>query len=173
MERSKLLTLLWQFQNRDGYISQQTITEISQKFKVSKIEIEGLVSFYHFFHQHPTGKYIVYLNNSIISKQKGFYEVKAAFEKETGCTFGNHCENSNLFALYETSCIGLSDQETAALINFYPFTNLNPQKVKKIITDLKAGIDIKKIADDPTSKIQFTPEKDKTVFFRPYKKGDI
>jgi [NiFe] hydrogenase diaphorase moiety large subunit len=171
MERSRLLTRLWEFQNKFGFISDNAISEITQKLRVSKIEIEGVISFYHFFHRQPTGKYIIYLNNSIVSEFKGFEQVKIAFEKETGCTFGKYCENP-LFSLFETSCIGLSDQETAALINFFPFTNLTPNKVKFIINHLKNGTDLKEIADNPTSKIQYTPAKEKTIFFRNYTLGN-
>jgi len=170
MKRSGLLNLLWEFQNDFGYIPDNTISEIAQKLKVSKIEIEGVVSFYHFFHRQPTGKYIVYLNNSIISEFKGFAEIKTAFEKETGCVFGSY-ENNSMFSLFETSCIGLSDQEPAVLINFKPFTNLTPKKVATIINKLKLGANLNSIADDPTSKIQFTPPEDKTIFFRHYEQG--
>ena len=54
MERSRLLTRLWEFQNNNGFISDKAILEISQELRVSKIEIEGVVSFYHFFHRQPT-----------------------------------------------------------------------------------------------------------------------
>ena len=77
MKRSRLLTRLWEFQDEHGFISDNAISEISQKLHVSKIEIEGVISFYHFFHRQPTGKYIIYLNNSIISEFKGFAEVKS------------------------------------------------------------------------------------------------
>lgn len=170
MKRSRLLTHLWEFQNRYGFISNEAISEIAQRLRVSKIEIEGVISFYHFFHRQPTGKYIVYLNNSIISEFKGFNEIKAAFEKETGCTFGCYDQNP-LFSLFETSCIGLSDQEPAALINFYPFTNLTPERVKEIVKELRLGTCLKTICDNPTSTIQFTPPENKTVFFREYKLG--
>ncbi len=170
MKRSRLLTRLWEFQNKFGFISDNAISEIAQKLRVSKIEIEGVISFYHFFHRQPTGKYIIYLNNSIISEFKNFEEVKVSFEKETGCTFGKYSENP-LFSLFETSCIGLSDQESAALINFYPFTNLSPKKVKRIINHLKNGKDLSEIADNPSSVIQYTPDQEKTVFFRNYVSG--
>jgi [NiFe] hydrogenase diaphorase moiety large subunit len=170
MNRSRLLTCLWEFQNKDGYISDKAISEIAQRLKVSNIEIEGVISFYHFFHRQPTGKYIVYLNNSIISEFKGFKEIKAAFEKETGCTFGCYDQHP-LFSLFETSCIGLSDQEPAALINFLPFTNLTPERVKGIVKELKNGTCLKTICDNPTSTIQFTPPENKTVFFRKYHLG--
>lgn len=171
MKRSRLLTRLWEFQNKYGFIPDVAISEIAQKLRVSKIEIEGVVSFYHFFHRQPTGKYIIYLSNSIISEFKGFNAVKTAFEKETGCTF-NVYNKHPLFSLFETSCIGLSDQEPAALINFYPFTNLTPKKVTKIIQDLKNGIQVASIANNPTSKIQFTPSEEKKVFFRDYQLGN-
>ena len=49
MERKDLLNKLWEFQNTYGYISKNAIQEIAQKLKVSKIEIEGVITFYHFF----------------------------------------------------------------------------------------------------------------------------
>jgi len=171
MKRSRLLSRLWEFQNKYGYIPDNAISEIAQKLRVSKIEIEGVISFYHFFHRKPTGKYIVYLNNSIISELNGFKEIKAAFEKETGCTFGKHDDNP-LFSLFETSCIGLSDQEPAALINFHPFTNLTPQKVKDIVNQLKNYVKLESISNNPTSKIQYKPSEDKTIFFRNYTIGN-
>ena len=171
MERTRLLTHLWEFQNSAGFISDSAILEIAQKLKVSKIEIEGVVSFYHFFHRKSTGKFIIYLNNSITSEFKGFLEVKAAFEKETGCTFGCYDQNP-LFSLFETSCIGLNDQEPAGLINFHPFTNLTPDNVKTIIQQLKNGSCLKTISSNPLSKIQYTPPEDKTVFFRNYVIGN-
>ncbi len=171
MKRSRLLTRLWEFQNKYGYIPDVAISEIAQKLRVSKIEIEGVISFYHFFHRQPTGKYIIYLSNSIISEFKGFNKIKTAFEKETGCTFGVYNQHP-LFSLFETSCIGLSDQEPAALINFYPFTNLTEKKVASIIQDLKNGIQVNSIANKPASKIQFIPSEEKKVFFRDYHLGN-
>ena len=171
MNRTDLLNELWEFQNKYGYIPNSAINEIAQSLKISTLEVKGVISFYHFFHSKPTGKYIIYLNNSIISELKGFQQIKAAFEKETGCTFNEYSQNS-LFSLFETSCIGLNDQEPAALINFQPFTNLTVKKVKKIILDLKNGVNPKDISSNVTSKIQYTPTIDKTVFFRDYKTGN-
>ena len=76
-----------------------------------------------------------------------------------------------LFGLFETPCIGLSDQETSALINFNAFTVLTPIKVKKIITKLKQGESIQSISKIPKNNIQYTPEDDKTVFFKKYIPG--
>ena len=169
MDRTHLLNKLWEYQHQFGYISDEAVSEISKKLNVSNIEIESVISFYHFFHKQPTGKHTIYLNNSIISELKGFEEVKTTFEKETGATF-NEPGNEN-FSLFETSCIGLNDQEPAALINFYPFSDLTPKKVKLIIQKIKNGEDIKNFASKTKSKIQYTPKDDKSIIFRPYQMG--
>ena len=151
MDRTHLLNKLWEYQHQFGFISDEAVSEISKKLNVSNIEIESVISFYHFFHKKPTGKHTIYLNNSIISDMKGFDAVKNAFEKETGCNFEEY--GSNEFTLFETSCIGMSDQEPAALINFQPFTNLTPKKVKIIINKIRNGEDVKAFANKTISKI--------------------
>jgi [NiFe] hydrogenase diaphorase moiety large subunit len=168
MDRTHLLNQLWEYQHKFGHISDESVSEISKRLNVSDVEVESVISFYHFFHKEPTGKHTIYLNNSIISDMKGFDAVKTTFEKETGCYFEEY--GSDEFTLFETSCVGMSDQEPAALINFQPFTNLTPKKVKIIIERIKNGEDVKKFASKTISKIQYTP-KDKTIIFRDYELG--
>ncbi|WP_298288351.1 NAD(P)H-dependent oxidoreductase subunit E [uncultured Lutibacter sp.] len=169
MDRTQLLNKLWEYQHEFGYISKNAISKISKSLQVSNIEIESVISFYHFFHKQPTGKNIIYLNNNIISELKGFEDIKTTFEKETGCNFNE--QGNDEFSLFETSCIGLNDQEPAALINFLPFTDLTPKKVKLIIQKIKNGENLKDFASKTKSKIQYTPKEDKTVLFRPYIMG--
>lgn len=164
------MSVLWDIQKKRRHISKDDITKISKEFNISRIELEGVISFYHFYHFKDAGKYTIYLNNAIISKHKDFEQVKKAFESEIGVKTG-HVTKDSLFGLFETSCIGLSDQETSALINFHAFTNLTPEKVKTIITKLRAGEDLETISDYPKDNIQYTPQLDKTIFFKPYNKG--
>jgi [NiFe] hydrogenase diaphorase moiety large subunit len=169
MDRTDLLNKLWEYQHTFGFISDKAVSEISQLLNVSKIEIESVISFYHFYHKTPTGKHTIYLNNSIISDLKGFEDIKTTFEKETGCTFNE--QGNEKFSLFETSCIGLSDQEPAALINFQPFTDLTPKKVKLIIQKIKNGENLKGFASKTISKIQYIPKEDKAIIFKPYEIG--
>ena len=169
MDRTHLLNKLWKYQLEFGYISDQAISKISKQLKVSNIEVESVISFYHFFQKKPTGKHIIYLNNSIISEIKGFEDVKIAFEKETGCTFNE--QGNDQFSLFDTSCIGMSDQEPAALIDYQPFTDLTPKKVKLILDKIRNGENAKDFKSKTKSKIHYTPEDDKAIMFRPYEMG--
>jgi [NiFe] hydrogenase diaphorase moiety large subunit len=170
MNRTKTLESLWTFQNEHGYLTDEFVQKLSKQLGISEIELEGVISFYHFFHRKPAGEYTIYLNNSIVSECKGFNRVKEAFERETGTFFG-HVDPSGKFGLFETACIGLSDQEPAALINFHPVTNLTTLKVKKIISAIKRGEPLETISDKIENHLRFIPGEDKTIFMRDYHPG--
>lgn len=172
LQRSTLLNQLWDIQTQHGYIRDHDVEALAEQLQTSKMDIEGVISFYHFFHRQSVGKFVVYLNNSIVSDFKGFERVKNAFEQNTGTHF-NAESNSTEFSLFETPCIGLSDQEPAALINFYPFTHLNSLKVKEIIAKLKNGANPADICDEIPDNIRFVPEEDRAVIFYPYEGGRV
>jgi [NiFe] hydrogenase diaphorase moiety large subunit len=168
--KSSLMNVLWDIQRKRRYISHDDMTKIAIEFNISRMELEGVISFYHFYHRKHAGKYTIYLNNSIISKHKDYYLVKKAFENELGIGFGMVTEDK-MFGLFETPCIGLSDQESSALINFNAFTNLTPIKVKNILNKLKQGESLLAISELPKNNIQYTPKSDRTVFFKNYIPG--
>ena len=168
---ARLLSELWHYQRQDRYISADTIRVLARKHHVSEIEIHGVASFYHFFHLKPAGKHTIYLNTSIISEFRGYERIKNAFEQATGARMGS-TDISGTFGLYPSACIGLSDQEPAALIDFYPFTNLNVVRVKEIIQQIRDGIHPAEISDHPADNIRFTPSNGKSVFFAPYARGN-
>ena len=169
--RSRLLSELWHYQRMDRHISRQAIRLLARKHQVSEIEIEGVASFYHFFHLKPAGKHIIYLNTSVISELRGYERIRDAFEEATGARLGG-TDVTGTFGIYPTACIGLSDQEPAALIDFHPFTNLNVLKVKEIVNQLRDGMTPAEICDHPLPNIRYLPPNDRTVFFAPYRRGE-
>lgn len=168
-DRSQLMGVLWDIQRKKRCIEPEDITKISQHFEMSKTELEGVISFYHFYHFKDVGKYTIYLNKSIVSEYSGLKEIKEAFEEILGIKVGKVTQD-NMFGLFETECIGLSDQEPACLINFKPFVNLNRQRVFEIINQIKSGKNPSEICDNPRSIIQYKPIPERTVFFKPYTK---
>ena len=135
---TRLMDILIDTQSEFGYIPPPIVVQISRMLNISIVDIEQTLSFYHFFSTKPTGKYTIYLNNSVIANMMGREEVARTLEREAGCKFGE-VSADGLIGLFSTSCIGMSDQEPAALINGKVFTRLTPFRVKEIIRDLKAG----------------------------------
>lgn len=168
--RIHLLDRLWAFQRRSGYIRDADIQACADWLGISAIEVEGVASFYHFFHRQPAGAIQIYLDNSIVAEHAGFEDIKTAFERATGAKTGG-IDPTGRFGLFVTPCIGLSDQQPAALIGFQPFTRLTPEKVERIVRELACGVAPDQICDTVDSNIRYTPPDGRTVFFRDYEPG--
>lgn len=131
-----MMDILIDIQSEFGYISAESVSLIAHGLQMSEVDVEQTISFYHFFSMKPTGKYSIYLNNSAVAQMMGREEVAETFEKEAGIHFGEVTPDG-LIGLYETACIGMNDQEPAALINNQVFTKLTPFRVKELIRDIK------------------------------------
>ena len=144
-DTSMMLDIIRDVQKELGCVSDEAAAGIADSLGVSKVDVDGIVSFYHFFSKKPRGKYTVYLNNSAVAVMKGRDAVAKAFEQAAGCSFGVTTFDG-LIGLYDTSDIGMNDQEPAALINGVVFTNLTPDKAKDLVFQMKAGKDVRAMA---------------------------
>lgn len=169
-QRAQLLDALWFYQDKYGFIPNDAVTDLARQLAVARVEIEGVLSFYHFFRDRYCGKHQIYLNKSILSEFAGFSKIREAFETAIGARLGE-VDPTGTFGLFETACIGLSDQEPAALIDLYPFVKLTPQKVHRIIQQLKAGQSPADICDQPATNLHYFPADDRAIFFRNYTPG--
>lgn len=134
----RMMDILLKVQAEFGCVSDEAVTIIASTLHISEVDVVQTRSFYHFFTSEPVGKYAIYLNNSVVSCMKGMADVADEFEKQTGIKFGNKTPDG-LIGLYYTACIGMNDQEPAALINSVVFTELTRDKVRKLVSDMRAG----------------------------------
>ena len=137
-DRGRLLDMALYIQERESFVSPAAVHALAIGLNISHADVERTVSFYHFLSLEPLAKFNIYLNDSVLSQMMGFDEVKREFESEVGISFGG-IDANGFFGLFTTSCIGMSDQEPAALINGHVFTELTPFRVREIVRHLRAG----------------------------------
>ncbi|HOV11950.1 MAG TPA: NAD(P)H-dependent oxidoreductase subunit E [Bacteroidales bacterium] len=134
----RLMDILSCVQSEFGCVSVEAVGVIAEQLHISEVDVIQTRSFYHFYTCRPVGKYAVYLNNSVVSCMMGMADVADEFEKQLGISFGESTPDA-LASLHYTACIGMSDQEPAAIINDVVFTSLTRDKVKNIIAGMRAG----------------------------------
>lgn len=137
--RERLIDMLLAIQDADGYISDSSVHVLANGLNLSPLDVRETLSFYHFLHDEPAGEHKIYLADTVIARMNGYEGVREALEKATGCEFGSVSANGR-FGLYDTHCIGLSDQEPAMLVDGIPFTRLTPDKARTLIAALNAGV---------------------------------
>lgn len=137
-DKLRLMDILTDVQESDGCISDKAVAEIAAMLNISKVDVEQTMSFYHFFTSKNNGEYAVYLNTSAVSDMMGRKAIAAEFEKECGCKFGESTPDGKI-SLHYTACIGMNDQEPAAIINNQVFTKLSGSTVKQLVSQMKEG----------------------------------
>ncbi len=135
---NRLMDILHDIHFEKGFVSNEEMKEIALLLNISKVDVEQTLTFYHFFSENPRGKYTIYLNNSLVAEMMGREEVAKTFEKATGIKFGT-VSDYGLFGLYDTSCIGMNDQEPAAIINGIVFPKVTTYRVKELIRSFRQG----------------------------------
>ncbi|HEY6576788.1 MAG TPA: NAD(P)H-dependent oxidoreductase subunit E, partial [Mycobacterium sp.] len=133
---TRLIDILWDVQHLYGHIPDAHLPQLATALNRTPLDIVETASFYHFFHSEPSGRYRIYLSNTVIAKTRGYQSVHDTLERETGIRFGE-TDEAGMFGLFETPCIGLSDQEPAMMIDSVVFTQLTPESVAAIIAQLK------------------------------------
>jgi [NiFe] hydrogenase diaphorase moiety large subunit len=142
-DETRLMDILIDIQSAQGYLSDSAITQIARALGIPQVDVEQTVSFYHFFAREPRGKYAIYLNDSVVAEFNDRAGVAKALEEAAGCSFGQ-VSSDGLIGLFPTACIGMSDQEPAALINEVVFPRMTPAKARALVAGLKTG---KTVAD--------------------------
>jgi [NiFe] hydrogenase diaphorase moiety large subunit len=143
-DRTRLMDILHEVKDEFGYISAEAAGHIAVILKMSEVDVEQTISFYHFYSDKPAGKYAVYLNNSAVACMMGREEIAKVFEKEAGIPFNSVTEDG-IIGLWDTADIGMNDQEPAAIINDVIFTKLTPSKVRELVSAFHDGKDVKEL----------------------------
>lgn len=134
--RNALLPILQAVMEKENYLSEKVMVEISEQLDLSPAQVFGTASFYSFMNTDKYGKYVIRVCKSIVAEMKGKKEILKALEKNLNIKKGE-TTSDGMFTLLETNDIGWSDEEPSMLINEKPYTNLTPEKVIKIINEYR------------------------------------
>lgn len=143
---TRLMDIFLDLSEEKGCINPDAMEEIASLLNISKVDAEQTFSFYHFFSNKNCGKYSIYLNDSLVAEMMGRAEVAEAFEKAAGTKFGS-VSDDGLFGLYNTSCIGMNDQEPAAIINGMIFPKITTYRVRELIKNFRTGKSVEEMVN--------------------------
>ncbi|MCP3962431.1 MAG: NADH:ubiquinone oxidoreductase, partial [bacterium] len=135
-DRTRLLDVVLAVQDEAGTVSQEAVTSIAEVLDVPRVEVESVVSFYAFLDSEPgrlpaaggqTDRVTIRLCDDVVDRIKGADRIARDLEEKLGIRFGETTPDGR-FRLEHASCIGMSDQAPAALVNDIPVTRLGPGK---------------------------------------------
>lgn len=135
-DKSNLIQILNQVQEKYGYISQEAQKEISEYLDISMAEVYGVITFYSRFTLEPKGKYniAVCLGTACFVKgsEKVLDKVKEILKIDVGQT-----TEDGLFSIEATRCVGACGLAPVFTVNDEVYGKATPEMVESVIKRIR------------------------------------
>lgn len=135
-KRSALGPLLYLAQDKDGYISDDSIVEISRLIGITEVQVQSVASFYSIYKQEPTGKYLLSVCKSISCEISNSSNVIQKVKEFTNLS-NNETDDEGLFTYESVECIGACGGAPAIQVNYETVEGLTPEKAVDLCKWLK------------------------------------
>jgi len=131
-EKGTLILILQKIQKELGYVSEEAISGIARRARISKSEVFGVASFYSQFHFTPRGKHNVKVCLGTSCHVQGGLHILEAVERELGITKGETTEDGN-FNLESVACFGCCALSPVMVVDSTVYSRMTTKKVKDIL----------------------------------------
>ena len=118
-KRSALGPLLYLAQEKDGYISNDSIVEISNLIGITEVQVKSVASFYSMYKEEQTGKYLLSVCKSISCEINDSRSVIDSVKNFTGLE-NYETDTEKVFTFEEVECIGACGGAPACLLYTSP-----------------------------------------------------
>jgi formate dehydrogenase subunit gamma len=100
-----LLPILHAVQDAIGYVPPGAVPIIAHDLNLSRAEVHGMLSFYHYFRTQPSGRHIVYLCRAEACQSMGARELEVKVKQRLGIDF-HETTADGAFTLEPVYCLG-------------------------------------------------------------------
>ena len=128
--------LLYLAQDKDGYISDDSIVEISRLIGITEVQVQSVASFYSMYKQEPTGKYLLSVCKSISCEISNSSNVIQKVKEFTNLS-NNETDDEGLFTYESVECIGACGGAPAIQVNYETVEGLTTEKAVDLCKWLK------------------------------------
>jgi [NiFe] hydrogenase diaphorase moiety large subunit len=130
-----LVQILRETQALTGWLPRQLLRNIADELNLPLAHVEGVASFYRFFHTQPVGRYHILFSDSTTDHMLGSQALMSELCARLGVIPGQ-VRADGLVSVNRASCTGLCDQGPALLVNHHhTITRFDREKVMQM-TDL-------------------------------------
>jgi NADH-quinone oxidoreductase subunit E len=129
------LPLLHLCQDQEGYVSEDVIAFVSRRLDVSTAHVQGVVTFYTLYNQHPVGKHQVWVCRTLPCALRGAYDVIEHCEKRLGIRCGETTRDGKV-TLRTAECLASCGTAPMMQVDRDYHENLTRERVDKILSKL-------------------------------------
>lgn len=129
-----LLPILHAVQDAFGYIPPERVGRIAQALNLSRAEVHGVISFYHYFRQHPPGRHVLQVCRAEACQSVGCQATEAHAKKRLGVDYGA-TTGDGAFTLEPVYCLGNCAAGPSVMIDEHLYGRVTPARLDALIDD--------------------------------------
>jgi len=130
--QAPLLPILHSIQDRLGWIPPRTVPLIAHRLNLSRADVHGVLTFYHYFRQQQPGKHVLYLCRAEACQAAGAAELEAHAKRVLATEFHGRSRDGR-YTLEPVYCLGNCATGPSLMIDREVHGRVTPQRFDEII----------------------------------------
>ncbi|HLF97783.1 MAG TPA: formate dehydrogenase subunit gamma [Methylococcaceae bacterium] len=127
-----LLPILHEIQSLLGHIPPETVLRIAAALNLSRAEVHGVISFYHYFRDTPPGKHTIRLCRAESCQAMGGADLERYAKEKLACDF-HETSPDGAFTLEAVYCLGNCACSPTLMLNGHVHGRVDPQRFDTLV----------------------------------------
>jgi formate dehydrogenase subunit gamma len=129
-----LLPILHGIQDALGYVPSEAVAQTAQALNLSRAEVHGVLSFYHFFRTTPPGRHTVYLCRAESCQSMGAQRLIDHAKAKLGIDF-HQTTPDGAFTLEPIYCLGNCACSPAMMVDEELYGRVTPERFEEVVAE--------------------------------------
>lgn len=129
-----LIEVLHAIQNKFGYIPEEAKSMVAEGLNLSRAEVHGVVTFYHFFRHHPPGRHVVQLCQAEACKSMHSDRLTTYAQQKLGIGFHQTTADGQ-FTLEPVYCLGNCACSPAMMVDGEIYGRLTRERLDEVLAE--------------------------------------
>ena len=130
-----LMPLLHAVQEAVGYVPAEAVPSIAEGMNLSRAEVHGVITYYHFFRSEKPGRKVVQVCRAESCKSVGADALLAHVESVLGCEV-HHTRADGAVSLEPAYCLGLCAVSPSMMVDDRPYARMTPDRFDRLAREL-------------------------------------
>ena len=131
-----LLPILHEIQAEFGHVPQESLPVIARELNLSRAEVHGVVTFYHEYRDHPTGRHVLKLCRAEACQSMGGDALAERVKALLGIDF-HQTTLDGAVTLEPVFCLGLCSCAPAAMIDGEVHGRMDVETAREMIAEAR------------------------------------
>lgn len=136
-EPGALLPILHAIQDSLGYVPPESVPVIARELNLTRADVHGVISFYHYFRETPPGRKTVYICRAEACQALGADELENHAKQRLGVDYHENTADGE-FSLEPVYCLGNCACSPSVMIDKEIYGRVTPERFDAIIDTARA-----------------------------------